>query len=301
MNMFNKNYCANEGFLSRGVAASILNAGYDHIQKICYPLFKSTPLRYFDYVRYYDSGEAIAFSTSTEFSINTLSETLLPTFEELNLTCLFGQKASFLSTAASLPLGINDLNREKYEKNLAYAIENKVYHRLYITERGSDCYVTCGFGVTNDSKSVINFHMNAIGYLQKFINYFEFHASDLIHEHSLKYRFNIQNYHSKIIQEYYDFDFSFLKVADAATQSVVEKNDNDMLVLISPREKKCLELMALGYTMKNAARKLDISPRTVEQHIRNIKDKLGLSTKNQLVEIWHQRSIKFNGVEHDSK
>lgn len=289
------NYCLNEkAVLSRGMAESILTAGYDQVRDICQPLFESTPITYFDYVRYYDNGEAIAFSTSTEFSIFTLSETLLPTFEELNLTSLFGQKASFLSTAASLPIGINDLNCEKYEKNLAYAEDNKIYHRLYLTKRGQDFYVTCGFGVTKDTKSVINFHMNAVKYLERFIEYFEIHASDLIYEHSQNYKFKIQNYHSRIIQDHYDFDFSFLKKTE---DSVDSRINNNILVLISPREKKCLELMALGYTMKNAARKLEISPRTVEQHIRNVKDKLGLSTKNQLVEVWHQCARTKSGVD----
>ena len=57
--------------------------------------------------------------------------------------------------------------------------------------------------------------------------------------------------------------------------------------MITGREKECMSLIAQGYTMKNAAKKLCISHRTVEQHLRNVKDKLGLNTKNQLVEAWH--------------
>jgi DNA-binding CsgD family transcriptional regulator len=61
---------------------------------------------------------------------------------------------------------------------------------------------------------------------------------------------------------------------------------NDMM-LITSRELECLSLTAQGYTMKYTARKLEISPRTVELHLRNIKDRYGLTSKNQLVKLWH--------------
>lgn len=57
---------------------------------------------------------------------------------------------------------------------------------------------------------------------------------------------------------------------------------------ITLREKACLQLIAQGYTMKSVAKKLALSLRTVESHLRNIKDKNGLNTKNQLVDMWNE-------------
>ncbi len=277
--------------LSRESASQLLNDSYDDLCKSCRPLFNNTPINYFDYVRYYDNGEAIAFSTSPEFSTYTLSESLLPTFEEFKITSLFGQKASFLSTATSLPPGVCLLNQEKYEKNLSYATDNKIYHRLYITERHKGYYITCGFGVVKDIKSILNFYMNALPHLEKFLRYFEFHASDFIHYHSQKNKFIMPGYHEILIQKSYDFGFPLLNPSDLNFSTYIKSSDQDIYNLITPKEKKCLELIAHGYTMKNAARMLGISPRTVEQHLRNVKDKLGVNTKNQLVELWH---IYFN-------
>ncbi len=52
---------------------------------------------------------------------------------------------------------------------------------------------------------------------------------------------------------------------------------------LSPREVEILRLIALGYTSVEVARRLHLSPRTVETHRAHILSKLGLSTRAQLV------------------
>ena len=48
------------------------------------------------------------------------------------------------------------------------------------------------------------------------------------------------------------------------------------------REREVLQLIAEGKTMKEAATALDVSPRTVEFHKKNIMDKTGLRTTAEL-------------------
>jgi two-component system response regulator NreC len=52
---------------------------------------------------------------------------------------------------------------------------------------------------------------------------------------------------------------------------------------LSPREVEVLRLIALGHTSVEIARKLRLSPRTVETHRAHIHKKLGLATRAQLV------------------
>lgn len=54
---------------------------------------------------------------------------------------------------------------------------------------------------------------------------------------------------------------------------------------LSRREKQCLYLTVKGYTAKRIARSLEISHRTVEEYLTNIRSKFGVSTKLELVEI----------------
>ena len=52
---------------------------------------------------------------------------------------------------------------------------------------------------------------------------------------------------------------------------------------LSPTEEKVLRLLVLGYTNQEAGNELRSSTRTVDDHRRNIYDKLGVTTRRELV------------------
>lgn len=49
------------------------------------------------------------------------------------------------------------------------------------------------------------------------------------------------------------------------------------------REIDCIRFLVEGYTAKTTARKLNISHRTVERHLDNIREKLGVKRKIEIV------------------
>lgn len=49
--------------------------------------------------------------------------------------------------------------------------------------------------------------------------------------------------------------------------------------IVSFRELQCLSLWLMGYTMENVGHFLYISPRTVESHLANIRDKIQLKKR----------------------
>jgi DNA-binding CsgD family transcriptional regulator len=55
-------------------------------------------------------------------------------------------------------------------------------------------------------------------------------------------------------------------------------------VLLTPREQECLEYTVKGYTAKQIAKKLSISPRTVEDYLNQTKSKLGVATKQEMIQ-----------------
>lgn len=71
-------------------------------------------------------------------------------------------------------------------------------------------------------------------------------------------------------------------------QGNIKYDDCDLNNMLTQREIECLSYIAHGFTMKMIAKKLNISPRTVEQHLRNLKEKFELNTKGQLVELWYR-------------
>jgi DNA-binding CsgD family transcriptional regulator len=55
-------------------------------------------------------------------------------------------------------------------------------------------------------------------------------------------------------------------------------------IILTPREQECLDYTIKGFTAKDIAKKLAISPRTVEDYINQLKLKLGVCTKQQLIQ-----------------
>ncbi|MFI4963308.1 MAG: LuxR C-terminal-related transcriptional regulator, partial [Legionellales bacterium] len=55
-------------------------------------------------------------------------------------------------------------------------------------------------------------------------------------------------------------------------------------VALTSRENECLEYTVKGFTAKEIAKKLAISPRTIEEYINQLKFKLGASSKQQMIQ-----------------
>jgi len=70
-------------------------------------------------------------------------------------------------------------------------------------------------------------------------------------------------------------------------------NDDDS-VRMTPREREIITLVAEGLSNKAIGRRLDISIHTVKSHLRNIMEKLSLSSRLQIAAFVHQRDF-FTG------
>lgn len=66
----------------------------------------------------------------------------------------------------------------------------------------------------------------------------------------------------------------------------------DKNVLISLREFQCLYLMSKGQTFKEIGKNLDLSPRTVESYINNLKSKTETNSKSELIKLYFTSSYR---------
>ncbi len=81
----------------------------------------------------------------------------------------------------------------------------------------------------------------------------------------------------------------FVSPRVAARLEVLHRSLTDDV--LSPREVEVLRLIALGHTSVEMARKLRLSPRTVETHRANLQRKLGLATRAELVRYSLRRGL----------
>jgi DNA-binding CsgD family transcriptional regulator len=60
---------------------------------------------------------------------------------------------------------------------------------------------------------------------------------------------------------------------------------------LSPRENEILQLLAEGFSSREIADKLIISPSTVHTHRTNLMRKLGLGSRHELIQYARQRGL----------
>ena len=75
---------------------------------------------------------------------------------------------------------------------------------------------------------------------------------------------------------------------DALVAEATAEPGDDQAELLSTREREVIQLVARGLTNVAIARELFISKRTVESHLDHVKQKLGLTTRNQVM-VWTLR------------
>lgn len=149
---------------------------------------------------------------------------------------------------------------------------------ISINKKQSDYVDSFGFrGFSHDED--INFrYLSNLFSIEKFLNLFLLKAGKLI---SGAYKNRV------VIPEPDDINLYTGNVGAVYDQFHI---DNNLLVYnsnipFSQRESECIYLMLLGKTTKETARKLGISPRTVETHINNIKAKLNCISRSQILSL----------------
>lgn len=81
------------------------------------------------------------------------------------------------------------------------------------------------------------------------------------------------------------------KLIDVLISGGEEACQGDAYDLLTDREREVLQLVAEGHTATEVARKLSISPRTVEVHRANLMHKLGLTNQKELIRYAIRRGI----------
>lgn len=89
-------------------------------------------------------------------------------------------------------------------------------------------------------------------------------------------------------------DNNMNKLNDDSAESIELKlihDGSNTAILLSQQQSKCLNLLARGKSTKAIALELHISPRTVESHLLNIRNKLGCGSSKELIARYYEEII----------
>jgi DNA-binding CsgD family transcriptional regulator len=150
---------------------------------------------------------------------------------------------------------------------------------IVITKKFQDEVRFYYFGGSRDAHHLNTFYLNNLDLLYAFIDYFHDTGETLLKK--------VQKNTFKILDGCNDLSSLAKNQQDilpihSNVSSATSKFDRFLVRKLTQRELMCLYCLSSGKTIKETGEALQITPRTVKAHIRNIKDKLGCVNQFQL-------------------
>ena len=157
--------------------------------------------------------------------------------------------------------------REKYE----------VDHYLFYVQHNHDSTDMFSMATDPDNKTILNDYINHSHTIRKSLLYFRQEAKGLLQE--------AKNYAI-------EYDYSLASQKKIFPEKLHIRNYNgfsslsDIAEVLSHREFECLELSGSAMSIKSIAKKLKLSPRTVESYLINTKNKLNCGNTNEMLDLY---------------
>ena len=157
-----------------------------------------------------------------------------------------------------------------------------------VTQWNDNVMEGCDFVAHKDNHRIYEFYVKHHNILKKFIEQFKITFADVITKAEIckaKYKNGFDSY----LPDYQETSIpdiqAFLQTIGANSNNL---NIDGQIIPLTKREMQCLELVDKGHSAKLIGRKLLLSPKTIENHINNIKQKTGVYYKHDLVRFYRQ-------------
>ena len=249
----------------------------DRLNNICEPLVNHLNTPIFGYMRFFSDGQYLTLTNQLSYQESY--------FENVHSNSLVWGEHIYQNQDFKIWLWPQNPEIE----SMKFVYEKNFWNGISITKISDNSLESWCFASDRSSTQMQNFYLRNTDILRTFIHHFNAQAADIIHinEHN---HHKLSRYKNGLIWPESDHSYkeqsnirNFLDAIKNATKTNRSK--------ITEAESKCLYHLARGYTMKQIARNLNISPRTVEGHINNIKRKTGYTLRSDL--------IKFFSEEHE--
>lgn len=209
---------------------------------IMLPLLKSHGITVFNYYKMYFDGRVIRLSTDRASTENYFKKNYL-------------EKLTLPKIPLDKPLNYFIwLTEDCPEMLLDNAINFDISNGISLAERHSDYMEYFAFATTRNNTSIINtFYINNFDLLQKYCLYFRDQAKKLL---DIAEKNHILTKNKNLLRDPSKIDFS-----------------TNTSQLLTNRQLECALLLIKGMKYKEIASQLNISPRTVEVHLNQLKTK----------------------------
>ena len=259
----------------------IIMRSTQEVYNICADFFRSSGIKFFVFNRTYktdyttDHNKGFFLSSHTEWVKHFI------TYDYLHRISMIG--VNVVGEFSGYKILLCDLFKDNLMlKNLRdyFAID----HGILVCKQYPGYCEWYTFAADKDDPQTIHYYLNNFEELIQFILYFKKRAAKIISA-AEKADFPVPKptAENKLIQNIAASEVIFGKKEKWMDSNKCFIEIDNMLYELSKREAECLAYIKQGYSAKLTAKALDISPRTVETHLKNIYNKVGCSSKTQLL------------------
>lgn len=256
------------------LALDFFNSKQEELDSLCKPFFNATGLKCFGYFRVFNNNKYIYLTTNIKvnnFFVKNIHKTK-SVFEKQIKSSAKGEFHYFLwpeNIKDPVLSGIHSLD---------------VWNGFNMYRRLLNSVETYWFSTSIENNEMNNFYINNVHLLKKFINFFDQKFMRIINEYALS--------NLAIFQQGIDITPSnknnllsdLMKEKYSSSHYIF--NHNFKKYILTKRESESLNFLAQGQTMKEIAKSMKISSRTVETMILNIKLKTNIKSKKELIKLY---------------
>lgn len=263
---------------------NFINHTSKEMQDIAFPLQKYFDINFFGYIKSYkDTPNVVALTTSENWA-----NWFVRNITKCHLGNINKQKIK-ISLWENMPdQTIYDLMHHDF--NISHGI------RFYYEHH--DHAEIFSFAINQDNRSIIDWYLNNIDVLEKFILHFTNSSKQLIQlcdKNKLEYSNNFTSreiiYNEKnsatdnkqeFLNEIYNAKYDGNKI------SAIFRKDTQQM--------RCVKLLANGLMIKEIANQLGLSPKTVEHYLSNVRRLVGAKNSKDLVAIYYTQLMNFQAT-----
>ncbi|USQ13984.1 helix-turn-helix transcriptional regulator [Legionella lytica] len=259
------------------------------IQDICSPL-QHLDITYFGHAQLTENNQFSAASTNPTFFEHYLKNE----YYNADLhTIDLGQQHNFIAWDT---IQLDGMCKMMEEESLAFG----VFHTFTIIENVANIRNYYHFATRFPKPEINQSYFSNLDLLQKFITHYKeqiSHSKTLSSIYQVQYELDCPIYETTHAVHHEEQRKTFLKAIVSTPQksfqqtfSLIEEKKlathflKTHNITLTNRECDCLLLTLTGKSAKQVAYQLNISSRTVEEHLNNIKMKFGVFSKTQLIE-----------------
>jgi DNA-binding CsgD family transcriptional regulator len=248
------------------------------IVDFCKPLNDYLGISLFVYYKVYKDGSYISLSNDEKVTKRYISS--------INHDAIFFQ--NYLKNNSNKKIILVCLENPINQGMQLYHDNDYIYGLSIVTEENETYIEICCFIANKNNSQIKEFYIKHYQVLERFSKSFKETFSDkLIRAESYKAKYkNGFDFYLPEYQETSIYDIKAFLEAIGANSNLL--NIDGQIIKLTKREMQCLELVDKGCSAKIIGRELLLSPKTIENHINNIRQKTGVYNRHDLVKLYRE-------------